>query len=71
MTIVPAEIAMCVLGIVVIIALFLFFVVWYVASPYESIDKKFTSDVDESVLADKPLTIGPGYTRNPALNSSK
>jgi hypothetical protein len=36
----------------------------------ESIDKKFTSDVDESVLADKPLTIGPGYTRNPALNSS-
>ena len=36
----------------------------------ESIDKKFTSDVDESVLADKPLTIGPGYTRNPALDSS-
>lgn len=41
MTIVPAELAMCAFGIVVIIALFLFFVVWYVASPYESIDKKF------------------------------
>ena len=36
----------------------------------EKIDKKFRSDMDQSVLADKPLTIGPGYTRNPALDSS-
>jgi hypothetical protein len=36
----------------------------------EKIDKKFRSDVDESVLADKPLTVGPGYTKNPALNQN-
>jgi hypothetical protein len=33
----------------------------------ETLDKKFRSDVDQSILGDKPLTIGPGYTRNPAL----
>ena len=33
----------------------------------ETIDKKLHSDLDQSVLADKPLTVGPGYTRNPAL----
>lgn len=33
----------------------------------QTIDKKFVSDVDQSILADKPLTIGPGYTPNPAL----
>jgi hypothetical protein len=36
----------------------------------ETINKKFHSDVDQSVLADKPLTIGPGYTRNPALDQN-
>ena len=39
-------------------------------SEIEKIDKKFRSDVDESVLADKPLTVGPGYTKNPALNQN-
>ena len=33
----------------------------------ETIDKTFRSDVDQSVLADKPLVIGPGYTPNPDL----
>ncbi len=33
----------------------------------EAIDKKFHSDLDQSVLASKPLTIGPGYTPNPDL----
>ncbi len=33
----------------------------------ETIDKKLHSDLDQSVLADKPLTVGPGYTPNPDL----
>jgi hypothetical protein len=33
----------------------------------ETTDKKLHSDLDQSVLGDKPLTIGPGYTKNPAL----
>ena len=33
----------------------------------ETIDKKFVSDVDESILGNKPLTVGPGYTPNPDL----
>ena len=36
----------------------------------ETIDRKFHSDVDQSVLADKPLTVGPGYTPNPDLAPS-
>ena len=36
----------------------------------ETIDKKFHSDLDQSVLADKPLTVGPGYTPNPDLAPS-
>jgi hypothetical protein len=36
----------------------------------ETIDKKLHSDLDQSVLADKPLTIGPGYTPNPDLAPS-
>ncbi len=36
----------------------------------EKVTKTFRSDVDESVLAEKPLTIGPGYTKNPALNEN-
>ncbi len=38
-------------------------------SELEKITKTFRSDIDESVLADKPLTIGPGYTPNPALGN--
>lgn len=33
----------------------------------QRIDQTFRSNVDESVLAAKPLTIGPGYTPNPQL----
>lgn len=29
--------------------------------------RDFKSDVDQSVLPEKPLTVGPGYTRNPEL----
>ncbi len=36
----------------------------------ETIDKKLHSDLDQSVLADKPLTVGPGYTPNPDLAPS-
>ena len=36
----------------------------------ETIKRKFHSDVDQSVLADKPLTVGPGYTPNPDLAPS-
>lgn len=36
-------------------------------SEIETISKTFRSDVDQSVLAEKPLTVGPGYTKNPAL----
>jgi len=30
-------------------------------------EKTFRSDVDQSVLPEKPLTVGPGYTPNPEL----
>ncbi len=33
----------------------------------EKIDKTLHSDLDQSILGDKPLTVGPGYTPNPAL----
>ena len=33
----------------------------------QRIDKMFRSQLDQSVLPPKPLTIGPGYTRNPEL----
>ncbi len=33
------------------------------------IDKKFRSQLDESVLPSAPLTIGPGYTPNPQLDA--
>jgi hypothetical protein len=33
----------------------------------QKIEKNFRSNVDESVLPEKPLTIGPGYTPNPEL----
>ncbi len=36
----------------------------------ETLDKKLHSDLDQSVLADKPLTVGPGYTPNPDLAPS-
>ena len=36
----------------------------------ETVDKKLHSDLDQSVLGDKPLTIGPGYTPNPDLAPS-
>jgi hypothetical protein len=32
----------------------------------QRIDKKFHSELDQSVLPPAPLTIGPGYTPNPA-----
>ena len=33
----------------------------------QKIEKNFRSNIDESVLPEKPLTIGPGYTPNPEL----
>ena len=33
----------------------------------QRIEKKFHSQVDQSILPEKPLTIGPGYTKNPDL----
>ncbi|MGJ8572436.1 MAG: hypothetical protein ACSHXI_17235 [Hoeflea sp.] len=33
-----------------------------------TVEKEFTSQIDESVVPDKPLTIGPGYFPNPELN---
>ena len=36
----------------------------------ETIGKTIRSDVDQSVLADKPLTVGPGDTKNPDLAPS-
>ena len=36
----------------------------------EALDKKLHSDLNQSVLADKPLTVGPGYTPNPDLAPS-
>ena len=35
----------------------------------QKVDYQLRSDVDESVLPDKPLTIGPGYARNPEAAS--
>jgi hypothetical protein len=32
-----------------------------------SYERTFKSDLDQSVLPEKPLTIGPGYTPNPEL----
>jgi hypothetical protein len=31
----------------------------------EKIEKNFRSQVDQAMLPEKPLTIGPGYTKNP------
>ena len=31
----------------------------------QRIEKKFRSEVDQTILPEKPLTIGPGYTPNP------
>lgn len=33
-------------------------------------EKNFVSQIDDSVVPDKPLTIGPGYFPNPELNDS-
>ena len=33
-------------------------------------EKDFTSQIDDTVVPDKPLTIGPGYFPNPELNES-
>jgi hypothetical protein len=33
----------------------------------EKTELSFRSDVDQSILPDKPLTVGPGYARNPDL----
>lgn len=33
-------------------------------------EKDFTSQIDDTVVPDKPLTIGPGYFPNPELNDS-
>ena len=35
-----------------------------------SAEKEFTSQIDDTVVPDKPLTIGPGYFPNPELNGS-
>lgn len=32
----------------------------------QTVESKVHSDLDQSILPDAPLTIGPGYTRNPA-----
>lgn len=37
-------------------------------SEIEHIDKNFHSELNQSVLPPKPLTIGPGYTPNPDLD---
>jgi hypothetical protein len=37
----------------------------------EKVETSFRSEVDQSVLPKKPLTIGPGYARNPELRSSE
>jgi hypothetical protein len=37
-------------------------------SEIERIDKNFHSALDQSVLPPKPLTVGPGYIRNPDLD---
>lgn len=36
----------------------------------EKVETSFRSEVDQSVLPKKPLTIGPGYARNPELGPS-
>lgn len=33
-------------------------------------EKDFVSQIDDTVVPDQPLTIGPGYFPNPALNDS-
>lgn len=33
-------------------------------------EKAFTSQIDDTVVPDRPLTIGPGYFPNPELNDS-
>lgn len=33
----------------------------------QKVDYQLRSDIDQSVLPDKPLTIGPGYARNPEM----
>jgi hypothetical protein len=37
-------------------------------SELQRIDKTFRSELNQSVLPPKPLTVGPGYTRNPGLD---
>lgn len=37
-------------------------------SEIERIDKNFHSQLNQSVLPPKPLTVGPGYTPNPELD---
>ena len=37
-------------------------------SELERIDKKFHSELDQSILPPKPLTVGPGYAPNPELS---
>ena len=34
----------------------------------EKIEKNFRSQLDQALLPEKPLTIGPGYTKNPEAN---
>lgn len=35
-----------------------------------SAEKSFTSQIDDGIVPEKPLTIGPGYFPNPELNES-
>lgn len=35
----------------------------------QTIEKNFRSQLDQSTLPEKPLTIGPGYTKNPELET--
>ena len=32
-------------------------------------ERSYTSPISDAIVPDKPLTIGPGYHRNPALNT--
>ncbi len=38
-------------------------------SEIEKIEKAFRSEIDQTVLPDAPLTVGPGYTPNPAAQT--
>ena len=40
-------------------------------SELQKIEKVFRSDVDQSVLPSAPLTIGPGYTKNPGAKENQ